>query len=243
MKNLNLLEQEALEILKQLEFGCAQFELGGGGKENGSAKGVEIPVNNIELIPLLQKPGGLDAVERFLQSNGLNFSTNLDIIKRPFKFPDGTITEKTVFGIIKGENIQNIKTKIEELINELAPELEEKKKDEFRITKIGDDFWYKGDLRTLSKNNDWYKVFRSLYDLIPCGGEIPYTKLGEQIKSKIKKTKRYDTKEIRKFIQTNLTDKSNGFMRYAKILANEDNGKPLLYVNRDKGIVFNNKLG
>lgn len=120
MKNLTLLKQEILEILKQLEFGCAQFELGGGGKENGSAKGVEISVNNIELTPLLKKAGGLDLVERFLQRNGLNFSTNFDIIKRPFKFPDGTITKKTVFGIIKGENIQSINTKIEELISELS---------------------------------------------------------------------------------------------------------------------------
>lgn len=117
-----------------------------------------------------------------------------------------------------------------------------KKSGEFRITKKGDDFYYKGDLRNLSKNNNWYKVFCALYDLIPDGGEIAYAKLGEQIKSKIKKTKRYDAKEMRKFIQANLTDMNNGFIRYAKIPRNEDNGKPLLCVNRDKGIIFNNRI-
>ena len=117
-----------------------------------------------------------------------------------------------------------------------------KKSGEFRIAKKGDDFYYNGNLRTLSKNPDWYKVFYALYDLIPEGGEITYSKLGEQIKSKIKKTKSYDAKAMRKFIQTNLTDRSNGFMHYASIPQNENNGKPLLYVNRGKGIIFNNKI-
>jgi hypothetical protein len=117
-----------------------------------------------------------------------------------------------------------------------------KKSGDFRIIKIGDDFYYKGDLRTLSKKPDWYKVFCALYDLIPEGGEVPYTKLGGQIKSKIKKTKNYNAKTMRKFILTNLTDKSNSFLHYANIPENEDNGKPLLYVNRGTGIVFNNKL-
>lgn len=121
MKILTLLEQEALGILKQLEFGCAQFELIGGRRERESAKVVEIPVNNIKLTPLLKRGGNLDAIERFLQSKGVNFSTSFDLIKRPFKFPDGTIMEKTVSGIIKGKNIQDIKTKIEELIHKLNP--------------------------------------------------------------------------------------------------------------------------
>ena len=117
-----------------------------------------------------------------------------------------------------------------------------KKVGEFYITKKGDDFCYKGDLRTLSKNNDWYKVFFALYQLIPDGGEITYGKLGQQIKSTIKKTKSYASKAMKKFIQTNLTDKSNGFMHYASIPETEDNQKPLLYVNRGKGIVFNNRI-
>ncbi|OGI59680.1 hypothetical protein A2814_01255 [Candidatus Nomurabacteria bacterium RIFCSPHIGHO2_01_FULL_38_19] len=117
-----------------------------------------------------------------------------------------------------------------------------KRNGDFYIRKYGNDFRYKGDLRILSKNNDWYQVFCALYDLIPDGGEIPYAKLGGQIKSKIKKTKNYNAKEMIKFIQTNLTDRSNGFMHYASIPENEDNSKPLLSVNRGKGIIFNNRI-
>lgn len=162
MKKLILLEQETLGILKQLEFGCAQFELGGGGKENGSTKGVEIPVNNIELTPLLKKAGVLDAVERFLQNNGLNFSTSFDLIKRPCKFPDGTITEKTVRGIIKGKNIQDIKTKIEEIINKLSSEelaqKEEEKKNKFPHKLPRGTKWENFIIKFLDEGNVYIEV-------------------------------------------------------------------------------------
>jgi len=114
---------------------------------------------------------------------------------------------------------------------------------EFRIAKKGDDFYYKGDLRAKSTDADWYKVFCALFDLIPEGGEIAYTKLGTEIKTRIKKTRDYNDKDMRRFIQTNLTDKANGFMHYAQIPDNEDNGKPLLSVKRGRGIIFNNRLG
>ena len=45
---------------------------------------------------------------------------------------------------------------------------------------------------------------------------------------------------MQKFIQTNLTDRSNGFIHYAEIPATEDNSKPLISVKRGIGIVFNN---
>ena len=48
---------------------------------------------------------------------------------------------------------------------------------------------------------------------------------------------------MKKFIQRNLTDKSNGFMRYAGIPQTEDNSKPLIEVVRGSGVVFNNKAG
>ncbi len=112
----------------------------------------------------------------------------------------------------------------------------------FRIRKKDGEFHYKGNALNLSKNNDWYKVFSALYDLIPDGGDIAYGKLGTQIKSVISKTKKYNAKMMRKFIQTNLTDNSNGFMHYANVPAYEDNSKPLLSVNRGKGITFNNSI-
>ncbi len=111
------------------------------------------------------------------------------------------------------------------------------------VTKDGDDFRYKGRLLKLSKNADYYKVFCSLYALIGNGGEIDYAKLGREIQSRVPKTKRYSKDKIQKFMQTNLTDKSNGFMHYAEIPDTEDNGRPLISVNRGTGIIFNNRVG
>jgi hypothetical protein len=153
--------------------------------------------------------------------------------------------ELRIWAVNKDTLIENVKSKTPVIDKEaFAKTVFASKKDGgFYIIKDGNDFRYKGDLRTLSKNTDWYKVFCALYDLIPDGGEISYAKLGTQIKSKIKKTKNYNTKTMTKFIQTNLTDRSNSFMHYANIPENEDNSKPLLSVNRGKGIIFNNKVG
>lgn len=110
------------------------------------------------------------------------------------------------------------------------------------IEKKDDDFYYSGKLLNISKNNDPYKVFSSLYALLPRGGEIGYEDLGKEVKSRIQKTKNYDDKKMNRFIQNNLTDKSNGFMRYAKIPNTENNGKPLIYTKRSEGLYFNNKI-
>ena len=111
------------------------------------------------------------------------------------------------------------------------------------ITKDGDDFRYKGRLLKLSKRADYYKVFCSLYALIGNGGEIDYAKLGREIQSRVPKTKRYSKDKLQKFIQTNLTDRSNGFMHYGEIPDTEDNGRALIAVNRGTGIIFNNRAG
>lgn len=114
----------------------------------------------------------------------------------------------------------------------------------FYITKKDDDFYYKG-LHILSskKKTDYYKVFCTLYAQLPEGGEISYEDLISKIQSRIPKTRAKTRDEMQKFIQRNLTDKSNGFMRYAKIAETEDNGKPLISVERGSGIIFNNKTG
>ena len=108
------------------------------------------------------------------------------------------------------------------------------------ITKKDDDFYYNGLLIKRTNNNP-YKVFNALYDRLQFGGEIPYKELGKDIKSLIKTTKNYTELEMTSFIQRNLTDKNNGFLHYANIKENEDNGKPLISVVRGKGIIFNNK--
>lgn len=117
---------------------------------------------------------------------------------------------------------------------------EPKIKQNLYITKTGDDFKYKGKLLSLSKNSNYYKVFCALYALLPNGGEIEYKDLINEIKSRLPSTKSKSDEEMRKFIQANLTDKSNGFMRYAHIPQTEDNGKALISLIRGSSVVFNN---
>ncbi len=111
------------------------------------------------------------------------------------------------------------------------------------FTKHGDDFRYKGKLLNLSKKADYYKVFCALYALLPKGGEVEYKDLIAEIRSRIPKTKSKTSEEMRKLIQGNLTDKSNGFVRYAKLPSTEDNSKPLIEVIKGVGVRFNNKAG
>jgi len=111
------------------------------------------------------------------------------------------------------------------------------------VIKKEDDFWYKGRRLNLSKNTDYYQVFAALYAKLPEGGEISYGDLGAEIESRLFKAKGKAADEMRKFIQRNLTDRSNGFTRYASIPETEDNGKPLIEVVRSTGVVFNNQAG
>lgn len=110
----------------------------------------------------------------------------------------------------------------------------------FYITKDGDDFKYKGLILNISKQTDYFRVFNALYSKLPTGGEISYKDLAKELKTSIPKTKTKNVRQIQQFIQQNLTDKNNGFMRYASILPTEDNGKPLIAVIRGYGIIFNN---
>ncbi len=126
---------------------------------------------------------------------------------------------------------------------EILHKYEKTNEEKFYITKKDDDFHYKGRYLNLSKKSDYYKVFSSLYAKLPEGGEITYKELGGETKSRIKKTSGYKDEEMQKFIQRNLTDKSNGFMRYAGIPTTEDNGRSLIEVVRGSGIIFNNKAG
>ena len=112
------------------------------------------------------------------------------------------------------------------------------------ITKKGDDFYYKGlHILATKKNNDYYKVFCALYAKLPDGGEISYKDLIAEIKSRMSDQRNKTDDEMQKFIQRNLTDRGNGFMRYANIPETEDNGKPLISIIRGSGVAFNNKTG
>lgn len=146
--------------------------------------------------------------------------------------------------VVHHEHVHRFENSIQEKGIDLNHKFEGGKKDGFYITKKDDDFSYKGRYINLSKKTDYYKVFSALYAKLPSGGEVSYKDLIAEIKSRLPhKTDEKTNDEMQKFIQRNLTDKNNGFMRYAGIPETEDNGKPLIVVNRGNGIVFNNKTG
>jgi hypothetical protein len=144
---------------------------------------------------------------------------------------------------IKHEHLHRFNNSIQEKEIVLNHKFEGDNKIGLYITQKDDDFYYKGQYLKLSKKSDYYKVFCSLFAKLPNGGEISYQELTKEIQSRIPKTKGKNDEEMRKFIQSNLTDKSNGFVRYAKMPATEDNGKALIETMRGAGITFNNKQG
>jgi hypothetical protein len=153
------------------------------------------------------------------------------------------IFEKSDGQTVKHEHTHRFENSIQEKGIDLNHKFEKDNKSEFYIVKKEDDFYYKGHYLNLSKKSDYYKVFCALYAKLHEGGEISYKDLGDEIKSRITKTKGYSNEEIQKYIQRNLTDRSNGFFRYAGIPETEDNGKPLIEVIRGSAVKFNNKAG
>jgi hypothetical protein len=143
------------------------------------------------------------------------------------------------------EHTHRFENSIQEKGIDLNHKFPEGKPSSFYITKKNDDFQYKGRFLNLSKKSDYYGAFAALYALLPEGGEASYKDLIAAVKSHFPKMKfgGKSEDEMRKFLQRNLTDKNNGFMRYASIPESEDNGKPLIRVVRSTGIAFNNKSG
>lgn len=146
--------------------------------------------------------------------------------------------------VVKHEHTHLFKNSIQEKDIVLNHKFEDGKPSTNYITKKNDDFYYKGlHILATKKNNDYYKVFCALYAKLPDGGEISYKDLIAEIKSRMPEQKNKTDDEMQKFIQRNLTDRGNGFMRYANIPETEDNGKPLISIIRGSGVSFNNKTG
>ena len=122
METLSLLEREALEILKQLQYRCDQFELFNKKKEGESGVQVEILADEIKIPPLFKEKDRLltlYTIAKYLEGKGLNFTLTPKYINNN---PSSQVYEGgdyDVIGIIKGESIQDIKAKIEELIADL----------------------------------------------------------------------------------------------------------------------------
>ncbi len=148
-------------------------------------------------------------------------------------------------------NLDNIRSLLKPILKKMSLLIDDEivnttnniSSNELYITKADDDFKYNGKLLRLSKKTNYYKVFCALYALLPGGGEIEYKELIKEIKSRIPRTKSKSDEEMRKFIQGNLTEKGNGFIRYSKLPATMDNQRPIIETIRDFGIRFNNKTG
>lgn len=181
---------------------------------------------------------GWNAMNLKLISHGTHTAPFSWDFMRPYLFE----THSQIVGLLSEVNGGTPLSDIEKKIKELN----ENQNDghHFYITKKDDDFLYNGNMLILSKSADYYKVFCALYAKIPNGGEVSYSKLIDEVRGRIPKTKSKSDQWVQKFIVTNLTDKSNGFMHYAEIIdPTETNQKPLLSVIRGKGICFNNKAG
>lgn len=117
MKNLTLLEQEALGILKQLERCCEVIELHNP-EYVSEKKFLEVNFGDLD-FSVLKKGENIHDIEKYLQKNGVNFSITFDLIN---EFPDMYIDREhpdesfIELGVIRGENIQDIKEKIKGLI-------------------------------------------------------------------------------------------------------------------------------
>ena len=141
------------------------------------------------------------------------------------------------------EHVHRFENSAQEKTIEHKHDFEKKPVESFYITKEGDEFKYKGKFLSLTKNTDYYKTFSALFAKLPKGGEITYKEIIKEVKSRIPTLKDKDEEKARKFIQSNLTDRNNGFFRYAEIPATEDNGRPLIEIIRSEGLRFNNKTG
>ena len=175
------------------------------------------------------------------------------LAQRTKSFYEALPNEKTFFDnafkkqgkeeVVKHEHTHRFENSIQEKEIDLNHKFEDNKKKGFYITKDGDDFSYNGRYVKISKKSDYYNVFSVLYAKLPSGGEVVYKDIIVGVKNRLPKTQDKTDDEMKKFIQRNLTDKSNGFIRYAGIPETEDNGKPLIEVIRGHGIAFNNKAG
>lgn len=195
------------------------------------------------LIEFFNQTGSIVSAHRKMKAEQwkrIEKNVDEEVKKNGGPLPDSSRTKEKVQ---KHEHIHRFENSIQEKEIVLNHKQESQNTSDFYIKKKDDDFYYKGKYLNLSKKADYFKVFDALYSLLPEGGEISYENLGKELCSRQKKVKTYTKDQMRKYIQRNLTDQSNGFLRYAKLPRTEDNGKPLIEIVRAQGLRFNNKMG
>ncbi len=109
MGNLTLFEQEILKVLEMIEYRCESTEI-----LDSETKSLEIFYTDKNRPPLEEELTKMVVIEKYLKKNGINFKLTHNFIDEPER-SDGFI----MLGIIKDENIKNIKSKVLKLISEL----------------------------------------------------------------------------------------------------------------------------
>lgn len=177
------------------------------------------------ILPLLYKEGLLKRYESKL-SMDIQRLRYLPIINYPKQYRDKIYYK---FGI-------NAKK-----VTEYHLDLQSSKKDKhYYITeKENECFYYKDVVKIdFDKSTNYYKVFYVLYKLRPQGGSILYKDLMPEVKIACNLG---SDKNIRTFIQNNITGKKNGFL--VKMSEYDlDPRKPLIKNLRMTGIEFNNEI-
>ena len=265
MKDLTFLEQETLEILKQLEYCCDQFKILQ--KKKGVKSGVEVEImaDDIKTADASKKDFILVMVEKYLKEKGLDFSLTkeyVDYIKNDLTAEMYEGGDFNVIGIIKGEKIQEIKEKIKELINELSSKeimgnaskkntetgdglepVHPTNKSTFSeyIVKKGDDYYFREKIIHFGKGTQYKDLFDIIYSNCQQSSFIPYEDINKELL--IKKWKPVPTKKINKRIQNTIT---NGIFRFGKIGDKKFKNilptrKKILEIVRARGVIFNNR--
>lgn len=114
MENQTLLERKVLNVLKQLEYLCdsASFLYEDLIKKQ---KYLQVTFNDINFSEITV-PDDLYVIEKYLQSNGLDFHMTTDPANPPILDEDHPSLEEFEFAVIDGNTIQEIKTKIKDII-------------------------------------------------------------------------------------------------------------------------------
>lgn len=243
IKNLTLLENDTLRILKGLEYSCDKAKL-----LNPESKIVKITFGDINFSFTRKEIVKLEPVFGYLTKNGLNFSVSFDFENEEpaqYLYYNWAKSEnEIIFGEIKGESINDIEVKIKGLIKKL-----EKKKNLRKETKKEQLFWitknekgeylYDGSLVDIKSNKARYIIiFDVVYSLKPEGGDISYKEIINQCKKRGVST---DKKGIQRALTAEGSNAS--FFRYVKdIVQAPSRGINLFRAKQDgKYLEFNNK--
>jgi len=188
MEDLSLLDQEILDVLKKIEYCCDNAELCY--PDSINKRGFLDIVYKDKNHSDLERTLNADRIERYLLKKGIDFELT-------YNFIDDPSDDYIKLGIIRGKNIQEIKTKVTELINELKTKatsqelvvnkVEIKKKEEVKEEKFQQKVQTKTSSSINIKNGIGFLILDDREIKICSEGNIPFrflkilTPLGKRV--------------------------------------------------------------